>query len=503
MAIKFTKYVNIISGVGGGAGVKTRELILRIFSDNELIDQGSVLEFTTAADVATYFGVNSEEYKRAVFYFSWISPNISAPSRISFARLASAEAGAAVFGGSDAKSLAKFTAVSTGNLRVAIDGVPQAPIAGINLSAAGSLAAVATALQTALQGSPIAALDGALVVYNAIRNRFELRLGDADDAATVTVLPTTAPDVGTLLEWTEATGAVSVSSTVIRTPVEAFNASADVSNNFGTFVMLGVNDLDTIIDVAQANAAENVFFQYLVPVTRNDAAAWSAALIGTRGVGLTLESPVPDEYPELAPAMVLASINWDRPNAVVNPMFRQFALTPSVTSTMESDELDLLRVNYFGVTQIAGQQLAFYQRGLLGGLPNDPVDMNVYGNEQWFKAGIASQILSLFLSLGQVTANKFGRAAVMSVLQVQIDAAVLNGVIAPGKSLTQIQKLYITNQSADDKAWLQVQNLGYWYTGRVASTVSQDGRTEYSIDYTIIYAKADSVRKVNGTHVLI
>jgi len=53
MAIKFTKYINITSGVGGTALVANRELIARVFTDNVLSPR-NILEFTNASDVGTY-----------------------------------------------------------------------------------------------------------------------------------------------------------------------------------------------------------------------------------------------------------------------------------------------------------------------------------------------------------------------------------------------------------------------------------------------------------------
>ena len=65
MAIRFTKYIDITSGVGAGAVVPRRDLIGRVFSSNSLIPPGSFLEFDTASDVSSYFGSSSQEYLRA------------------------------------------------------------------------------------------------------------------------------------------------------------------------------------------------------------------------------------------------------------------------------------------------------------------------------------------------------------------------------------------------------------------------------------------------------
>jgi hypothetical protein len=86
MAISFTKYVNITSGVGGAGAVRQRDLIGRIFTANVLLAVGTMAEFDTLADVSTLFGSTSDEYKRAAFYFGWVSKNTTQAKKISFAR---------------------------------------------------------------------------------------------------------------------------------------------------------------------------------------------------------------------------------------------------------------------------------------------------------------------------------------------------------------------------------------------------------------------------------
>lgn len=56
MAINISKYVDIVSGVGGGGVVRQRDLIGRIFTTNLKVPADSLVEMTTAADVLAYFG---------------------------------------------------------------------------------------------------------------------------------------------------------------------------------------------------------------------------------------------------------------------------------------------------------------------------------------------------------------------------------------------------------------------------------------------------------------
>jgi len=201
--------------------------------------------------------------------------------------------------------------------------------------------------------------------------------------------------------------------------------------------------------------------------------------------------------------MIWAATDYSQRNAAQNYMFQQGPFTPSVTTDALADTYDAARVNYYGQTQNAGQNINFYQRGLLTGLATDPTDMGVYANEAWFKDAVGVDLLNLFLAETQVPANDRGRLACLAVIQANCDQAVFNGVIETGKQITTTQKITITQFTGDVNAWRQVQTIGYWYDGIILPVVNSSGATEYNFNYTLVYAKGDSIRKVNGTHVLI
>jgi hypothetical protein len=245
-----------------------------------------------------------------------------------------------------------------------------------------------------------------------------------------------------------------------------------------------------------------VEFMFCARVTDANMAALSAALIATSGVALTY-CPVSTQYDEMAPMIVMAATDYTKRNATQNYMFQVLDLTAKVTSTTISDQLDALRVNYYGNTQTAGQIINFYQRGVLGGDQSAPVDMNTYANELWFKDACQASLMAMLLSLPKVSANADGVGQVIAILQDAIDRALLNGTISVGKELTIQQRLYISELSDDVLAYHQVQNIGYWVDCEMQPYTTIDGRVEFKAVYTIIYSKDDVIRKVEGTHVLI
>ena len=243
---------------------------------------------------------------------------------------------------------------------------------------------------------------------------------------------------------------------------EVLTQSEQVSNNFGSFAFIDTLSSDQITEAATWNDGRNVLYQYHVGVLPADAQAVSEALINLSGTGITLQSPTLDEYPELLPSAVLAATDYTRRAGVQNYMFQTANLTATVTTDSDADIYDGSRINYYGETQSAGQRRQFYQRGVMTGTAADPVDMNIFANEQWLKDDAAANILSLLISSPTVSANQNGRGQLLVIIQGSIDRALFNGTIAPGATLSQQQQIFITEATGDELAWRQVQTIGYW-----------------------------------------
>jgi hypothetical protein len=501
MTISFKRYVDITSGVGGGAGVRLRDLILRLFSSSTLVPANTVVEMTSADEVATYFGSTSGEYLRAAFYFGFISKLITAPKKISFARWADVAAAARIYGKSKVFAVSQFTGISTGSMRLTL-GAYTSDVTAINFSAATTLSNVASILQVAIRAITAGGADWTLatVTYNATAQRFELVGGVVGAEPVAVTAASSGTPIAGVLGW-DATGVFSP-GVAAQEPLDAFLAANNVSDNFGTFAYINTVSQAQALAVATQNDTYNVKFMYLIGISAANAASYYGAFSGISGVAVTL-SPVATEYPELLPAAILAATVYTKRNATQNYMYQQATLTPSVLTDADADSMDASRVNYYGRTQTAGQYIDFYQRGEMMGLAVDPVDMNTYANEMWFKDAAGAQIMELLLALSRLPANATGRAQLLAVLQSVIGRATFNGTISIGKPLTITQKLYIGSITGDDNAWQQIYRLGYWLDCVLESYVTVDGRTEWKAVYTLIYSKDDAIRKVEGSHVLI
>lgn len=524
--IRFSKYIDIISAIAGAAQIASRQFGLRIYTPNPLVPVGGDLVTASPADAQSYFGDASEEALRAVKYFNYISPTLDSPQQLSFARWQREATPFMIFGGANTVSpLATLTTIVAGVLTLVIDGT-AVEIQAITFAAAASFNAVAADLQTLLNANANPSLATATVGYDAVNARFVITGSAAETAAgTISVTPTGAgiTDVGMNLGLYASQGAIYAGSSPIIAPAATFSADDAGNNNFGSFVFIASDggELPTMADsvaIATANDALNVSHQYYVNVNETNWQAYATALGSIGGCGATFELSTLTEYAEMMPAIVLGATQFTEANGVPGYMFTQFSnQTASVTDDEGSvtfngtiydalsDALDAAGVNYYGATQVDGQVVSFFQRGVLFGGADDPQDMNVYANEQWLKDFAATSFMNLQLALKRIPANTTGRGLMLNTInKTIIPAALNNGTISVGKQLTTLQQQAITSLTTNANSWQNVQNKGYVYDVQIVSQAGpRPGSTQYVATYYIIYSKDDLVRAITGKHALI
>lgn len=505
MSINIRRYVDITSAIGAGLAVRQRDLIGRIFTPNPLVPYGVVLEMTTLDDVLSYFGASSVEYARAAFYFGFVTKSATRAKKISFVFAEQAASPSRIYGGSLAGvTVASIAAVADGAAAVTLSGV-TANLAAVSFAGDVSFADVASTLQTALQAASLdPAFTGATVTYNATAGRLEVVSGTDGAGATAWNAPGAGTDLGVLLKLSAATRLAISDGAAGETPVTTLSNSTVVDNNYASFLFVEALTLDEEEAIATYVDAQNFMFLYCARYTTiPDAEAAYAAMGTIGGVAATL-SPLATEFPEMLPMALLAATDFERRAANKNYMFQTASgLTPSVTTNEDADSLDAVRANYYGRTQTAGQQIDFYQRGSMYGSATDATAINVYVNEIWFKDRVSGLLMELLLNLEALPANNTGRGFVLTQIQAAIDEALVNGVISVGKELSSTQRLFVTEQTGDALAWLQVQNVGYWINVAITTEVTETSETEYVATYLLIYSKGDAIRKIEGSHILI
>jgi hypothetical protein len=309
MSISITRYVDIVSGIGAGAVVPTRDLVGRLFTANNLLPPQTFISFTDAADVGTYFGFGSEEYLRAVFYFSWVSKNLTQPQSIQFARWVQTAVAPMIFpvqnGGT---TLAAWNLITNGSFILTMGGFTFT-LSSLDFSGAGNLAAVATIIEDAIQAESGggAIWTGAVVTYSASYGGFTL-VGGATDVVThplVVEVGGGGTDItpAGLLGWLPESqmvngnfipGAIWAVGSAVETITQTLTSSAAASNNFGSFLFLDNLAItkQNMIDAATWNNSQNVLFMYTQAITPANATTWQSAVAAIGGIGLTLSPTI-------------------------------------------------------------------------------------------------------------------------------------------------------------------------------------------------------------------
>nr|DAH89312.1 MAG TPA: tail sheath protein [Caudoviricetes sp.] len=501
--ISQNKYVAITSGVGGQAAVSAREPILRVFTASGLIPTGTVLEFDSAPAVGEYFGFNSQEYAVAQAYFGFVSTQQQRPAKISFCADISNGKAPFVRAASAPALLSVFQAVKDGAFTLSMAGL-TAEISGLDFSSAKSYADVAQTVQTKIRAaqSESTMWTGAGFAFDAEQGVFTLTGGEVAAGAIVALASgTSGTDISPMLKMDETSAPV-VSQGVGATAYgQMLSDALNLSNNYGTFAFLNQPGNDGIVQIAQWTQAQNlVGGMYLQPVAKENYQAVQALVKDYSGTALIADAFTPYSFAWLVPACVAAATNFNRVNGTQNYMYKQLSgVEPSVTTDDDYEALTKVRVNFYGSTQQAGTQIAFFQPGSLQG---EAEDMGVFMNELWLKDAATVEFLNYQLAVAKWPANAAGKAIGDGLLQGVIERAKHNGTIAQGKTLTSTQKAYITSLTGDADAWRSVYSEGYYLYSQIVP-VSKGGNTVYEYQYTLVYSKGDSVRKVTGTHTLI
>lgn len=504
MPIPFTNYIDIESGVGAGTSVSERDLIIRIFTENALVPTNSFIEFNNPDDVGVYFGTTSEEYLRAVLNFGWVSKSITRAKKISYARWANVATAPQIFGDQNiSQALASYTSITAGSFILTMGG-STLTLSPLDFSSAGSLAGVAGVIQTAIQAKTAGGTvwTGATVTFDATRGTFNLT-GGVTGVAPIKVTAGVSVDVAAQLGWLSA-GTILSAGAAAQTLTDCMISSTTLSSNFGSFLFIPTLNETQKKELGTWTNGTNVKYAFLTrAATYSDAQTLYTDLLALAGNAVTY-APTSTQYPEMIPGIIAAATDYTAQNSVQNYMFQtNFPVDATVTNGTDAANFDNVRCNYYGNTQTAGQILQFYQRGVLMGGATAPVDMNVYYNEMWLKDAAGSRLMQLLLDQPVVSANVQGQGQVLGVLQSVIDQALFNGTISVGKPLDQDQIEFINTVTGSDRAWRQVQNIGYWVNAVITSETTQDGRREYQIVYTLIYSKDDAIRKIIGRHILI
>lgn len=199
------------------------------------------------------------------------------------------------------------------------------------------------------------------------------------------------------------------------------------------------------------------------------------------------------------PMALFASTDYNALNSTKNFMFKDFGdVYPAITTKADKTTYDNLNINYVGLVQNYGRKRMFLQQGF----NLDGEDAAVYCNEIWLKSHISTQLFDLMLTMEKIEANETGELLIYNTICSCAELGKTNGTIEVVKRLTDAQKRTIYRLTNSDTAWETIYQSGYWLNVEIRPK-ELENRTEYWAYYDLVYAKGDSVRKVEGRDFLV
>lgn len=501
MPISQNKYIDVTTYAVTDNNLNRKSMVTRIFTPNELIPNNTVVVFYSSEAVKTYFGATSDEYKFAKKYFDYIKDSSSASKEISFARYTTAAVAAQLIATKQSATLEQFKAVTAGSLHISINGVGT-DLTEIDLSGCADLAAVASALQTSIRAYTLGeeAFTGATVAYDATKGVFKLTGGIAGDCPIeVASAAASGTDLSALLRWNADNKPVISNGVNARSLTQFLDNDSQLSNNFGSFAFFSITAQADIVEIAQWNHNKNAQYMYSLSVNASNYESIQEAVKNFDGVALTYD--IHNDMAYYMPMVLMAITNYDETDGVINYMFKKFPNDlPSVIDDATSDTLDNLKINYLGSTSQSNTTLSFYQPGYLQGSVSD---MGVYANEIWLKDYVVTAGLQLLINKKRVPANINGKNMFIAVLQEAANKAINNGTIDLGKTLNASEIAYVTSiANGDVNAYKGVEQNGYWYN---VDIIKENVGDTYKnvLKYILIYTKGESIRKIEGSHILV
>ena len=487
--IPASQLVDVIPGVLG-AGGNPLSLNAIFLTGDPAVPIGTVMPFSTLADVQAFFGASSQEAKMAAVYFGGFAGATTLPGTLYFAQYNTANVGAYLRGGSlAAMTLTQLQGLS-GTIIVTIDGVAHTSL-NIDLSGASSFSNAAAIMQTALQGGSQST--SATVTYDSQRAAFAIHSATTGSASTIGFATGTLA-AGVKLQ--AAQGAVTSQGANTAVPGTLMSAITAVTQNWATFTTTTEPDDTHKLAFAAWVQTTNSRYCYVawdsntLATQANQPTTFGAIVNAANDVGVV---PVYDATGLLAAFIcgVAASIDFTQTAGRVTFAFKnQPGLTANVTDATVAANLTGNGYNFYGSYATANDLFTFLQTGQISGAWKW---IDAYINQIQLNAAFQLAFMELLAGVNSIPYNTTGYSLLRAAAQDPINAALNFGSIQAGITLSQSQRAQV-NTAAGYNIADTLQNVGWYLQITPASPLVRAARG--SPPMTFWYTDGGSVQKI-------
>ncbi len=502
--IPFSQVVSVVPSVlsAGGVAVDLNALML---TQNAYAPYGSILTFTNAAAVSTYFGSTSTEATLANVYFNGYSIGTSLPGNLLFTQYPQAAIAGWLRGGNVSSMSIGTLQALTGTLSITVAGVVKTSGA-INLTSATSFSSAATIIQAAFT-SP-----GFTVSYDSTQGAFVFTTSAT--GATQTMTTAVVGSLSTALLLTSAAGAVVSQGAIAAVPATFMDNVLTQNQNWATFMTVWeaswVAGNATVNEKAQFAAWSNSRSpRWLYVCQDSDVNVKSAASTTTFGDYLQTNNlvgtcPVFSNASNATLAAFVcgfaASLNFTRLNGRATLCFKiQSGLVPSVTNA--TDYAGILSNGYNAYAAFGSNNPANNTNWMTpGSVSGGWLWADTYLNQIWLNANLQLAMVNLLLDVGSIPYNAQGNALIYAAALDPINAAVNFGAIRAGINVSAVQAAEI-QYALGFNAAPTIAAQGFYL--QIAPATAQTRAARTSPPITLYYQDGGSVQSITLASIAI
>jgi hypothetical protein len=371
------------------------------------------------------FGSTSPEYLAAQTYFA-AKPQ---PQSVTIGKWAQAATAGRLMGAqlsSTQQAISNFTSITTGALKIAVDGAAAQTVTGLSFAAATTLPGVAAIVS--------AALTGATCTWNGYQFVIKSSTTGANSSVAFPTAPASGTNIATALGLNQAQGAYSVAGMVAESALAAVQAMDALATPFYHFGF-AAPDLQTSDIQAIAAWTDGASNPHIFGYTTSDANALVAS--ATTDIGYLLQQAGYErtigQYSSTNPYAVFGifgrsvTINWLGANTAINFMYQpQPGTTPESLVEAQADALDAKRYNY----------VANYANGvpiLENGTMAGPYYLDEVVGSDWLSNYAQVNLFNFMAQKGtKVAQTDAGVHEMVTNLDSSMAQGVTNGLLAPG-----------------------------------------------------------------------
>lgn len=492
--IPFSQVVQVVPSVLSANGVAV-DLNGLVLTQNALAPSGTILTFSNAASVQSYFGASSDEATVANIYFNGYQGGTQLPGSLLMSRYPITAIAGWLRSGSLANvTLAQLQAM-TGTLTITVAGVAKTS-GTINLTSATSWTNAASIIQTAFT-SP-----GFTVSYDSTAYAFIFTTTTTGATQTMTYAATGT--LATSLLLTAATGAVLSQGADIAVPATFMANILTQNQNWATFMTIW--EATTTDKQAFAQWSNSAAPRWLYVCQDSDPNALVSGSTTTFGDYLqvnTLVGTCPIFGDKTHSAFVCgfaASLNFGRLNGRATLCFKsQSGLVPSVTNSTQY--AGILANGYncyaaFGSNNPANNENWFTP----GTVSGNWKWADTYLNQIWLNANLQLAMVNLLTDVGAVPYNSQGNGLIYSAALDPINAGVNFGAIRAGLNVSASQAAQI-QYALGFNAAPTIAAQGFYL--QILPATAQTRAARQSPPITLYYQDGEAVQQITMASIAI